>query len=154
ALRRRAWRDAVLACSLVLGMLCAVLTGTWIPLSAMASVAVVVVAFERWLCDERTIARLMLRGQFRGRDAPESQSPRVRERLAVVQEQQRGDVVVFPGAKAVVGSGRRVIHNRILIQAALGKRDEDGRRRTPKSFTNAELHTALETALRRMGFPE
>jgi len=154
ALRRRAWRDFTLTSALMLGILLIVLTGYWWPVVPMLACAVAAVAYERWVRDERVLARTMLRGRFRGADSPEPISGRVHARLAVVEAEQRGDVIVFPGEKAFVGSGRRVIHDRVLIQAALGKRNKEGSRAIPKSFTNAELHTALEDALRHMGFPE
>jgi hypothetical protein len=155
ALRRQAKRDAVLACLLLLGMIAIIVFWTWLVLAALAVAAILVVAYERWVRDEKVIARLMLRGRFRGRDAPVSSSQRIEERLAAVKAQQRGNIVVFRGGQsAFVGSGLRVIHRRILVQVALGKKKKNGKRQPPIPFTNPELHDALERALNLMGFPE
>jgi hypothetical protein len=155
ALRRQAKRDAVLACLLLLGMIAVLVFWTWLALAALAVSAILVVAYERWARDQKVIARLMLRGRFRGRDAPVSANARIEKRLAVVKAQQRGNLVVFRGGQsAFVGSGPRVIRHRILVQAALGKKKKNGKRKQPIPFTNPELHDALERALNAMGFPE
>jgi hypothetical protein len=154
ALRRQAKRDAVLACLLLLGIIAVLVFWTWLVLVALAIAAIPVVAYERWVRDEKVIARLMLRGRFRRCDAPISPSPQVEKRLAVVEEQQSGNLVVFCGHNAFVGSGVLVIHNRIVVQVALGKRRKNGKRHHPIPFTNPELHAALEKALKTMEFPE
>jgi hypothetical protein len=154
AQRRRAQRDGVLAFLLIFGVAAALLAWTWVALAVMVALAVVVVAYERWVRDEKVITRLMLRGRFRARDAPSSPSPRIEDRLAVVKEQQNGNLVVFPGRSAFVGSGRRVVHNRIVINTAIGKRGKDGKKKRPVQFSNPELHAALEMALKDMGFPD
>jgi hypothetical protein len=155
ALRRQAKRDAVLACLLLLGMIALFVFWTWLVLAALAVSAILVVAYERWVRDEKVIARLMLRGRFRGRDAPVSASPRIEKRLGEVKAQQRGNLVVFRGGhSAFVGSGLHVSHRRILVQADLGKKKKNGKRKQPILFTNPELHDALERALKAMGFPE
>jgi len=154
ALRRRAQRDAALTCLLIFGSVTALIAWTWIPLAVVTALAVLVVAQERWVRDVKVITRLMLRGRFRARDAPSSPSPRIEERLAVVKEQQNGNLVVFRGQSAFVGSGQRVLHDRILVNVALGKRGKNGKRQQPIPFSNPELHAALETALKGMDFPE
>ena len=154
ALRRQAKRDAVLSCLLLLGIAAVIVFWTWLVLAALAVAAILVVAYERWVRDERVIARLMLRGRFHGYDAPTSPNLRIEKRLTAVKERQRGNLVVFRGHSAFVGSGKGVIHDRILVQVALGKRKKNGKRQQPIPFTNPELHAALERALRAMGFPE
>ena len=153
-LRRQAKRDAVLACLLLLGIIAVMVFWTWLVLASLAVSAILVVAYERWVRDERVIARLMLRGRFRGCDAPASPNPRIEKRLTAVKERQRGNLVVFRGHSAFVGSGKGVIHDRVLVQVALGKRKKNGKRQEPIPFTNPELHGALERALRAMEFPE
>ncbi len=153
ALRRRAQRDAVLTCLLILGVVAALAAWTWISIAVMAALAVFAVAYERWIRDVKVIARLMLRGRFRARDAPSSPSPRIEKRLGVVKEQQNGNLVVFRGRSAFVGSGYSVVHDRILVNVALGKR-KNGKRQPPIPFSTPELHDALEAALNGMGFPD
>jgi hypothetical protein len=154
ALRRRAWRDAVLACLLITGVVAAIWARTLIPIAAMVVLAACTVAYERWVRDVKILARLMLRGRFRARDAPPSSSARIEKRLAVVQQQQRGNLVVFRGRSAFVGSGREVVHDRILVNVSRGKKGKGGKRQRPIQFPTPHLHAALETALKEMNFSE
>lgn len=154
ALRRRAQRDAVLTFLLIAGVVAAVAAWSWIPVAVMAALAVLVVAYERWVRDVKIIARLMLRRRFQAHDAPSSPSPSIEQRLAVVGQQQKGNLVVFRGKSAFVGSGQGVVHDRILVNVALGKKGKDGKRQSPIPFSTPELHAALVTALRNMDFAE
>jgi len=154
ALRRRAQRDAALTCLLIIGVAAALGVWTWIPIAVMAVLAIFIVAYERWVRDVKVIDRLMLRGRFHANDAPSPPSPRIRKRLAVVQQQQKGNLVVFRGRSAFVGSGQSVVHNRILINVARGKKEKGGKRQQPILFSIPQLHSALETALKKMDFPE
>ena len=153
ALRRRTLRDAALTCLLVI-LVAAVAAQTWFLIAVLAVLAVLVVAYERWVRDVKIVSRLMLRGRFHSYDAPSSPSPRIEKRLTVVKEQQKGNLVVFRGRRAFVGSGTNVLHDRILINVKLGKKGKGGKRQEPIAFTVPELHEALEAALRDMGFPE
>jgi hypothetical protein len=153
ALRRRAWRDAVLTGLLITGLAAFVGAWTWIPIVVAAALAVCVVAYERWVRDVTVLARLMLRGRFRARHAPSSSSQRIEDRLAVVQQQQKGNLVVFRGRSAFVGSGQKVVHNRIVVNVARGKKGKGGKRQGPIPFSTLELHRALESALKDMDFP-
>ena len=153
ALRRRALRDAALTCLLII-LVAAVAAQTWLVIAVLAALAILVVAYERWVRDVKIISRLMLRGRFHAYDAPSSPSPRIEKRLTVVKQQQKGNLVVFRGRRAFVGSGTNVFHDRMLINVALGKKRKGGKRQKPIAFTIPELHEALEAALRDMGFPE
>jgi hypothetical protein len=154
ALRRRAERDAALTCLLITGVAAALGVWTWIPIAVMAALAIFIVAYERWVRDVKVIDRLMLRGRFHANDAPSPSSPRIRKRLAVVQQQQKGNLVVFRGRSAFVGSGQSVVHDRILINVARGKKGKGGKRQQSIPFSIPQLHSALETALKNMDFPE
>jgi hypothetical protein len=156
ALRRRAWRDGVLTGLLILGVATALGAWTWIPIAVMAALAIVVIANERWIRDVKVIDRLMLRGRFHAQDAPISPSSGIEKRLAVVQQQQKGNLVVFRGRSAFVGSGEEVKHERILVSVALGKKRKNGKRMQPIPFSTPELCAELETALNNMDadFPE
>jgi hypothetical protein len=154
ALRRRAWRDAVLTGLLATGLVASVWGWTWIPVAVIAALAICVIAYEQWVRDVKVLARLMLRGRFRARHAPSSPSQRVEDRLAVVQQQQNGNLVVFRGRSAFIGSGQEVLHNRIVVNVARGKKGKGGKRQNPIPFSTLDLHQALETALKTMDFPE
>lgn len=154
ALRRRAQRDVVLTCLLVVGVAVAVGTWTWIPIVVMAALAVVVVAYERWVRDVKIIARQMLRGRFRAHDAPSSPSQGIEKRLAVVRQQQNGNLVVFRGRSPFVGSGGELLDDHIVVNVALGKKKKNGKRQLPIPFATSELQEALEAALKSMEFPD
>jgi hypothetical protein len=85
--------------------------------------------------------------------APSPPSLRVKKRLAEVQEQQNGNLVVFRGSSAFVGSGYGVVQDRILVNTALGER-KNGERQPLIPFSTLELYDALEAALKGMGFPD
>jgi hypothetical protein len=153
ALRRRAQRDAVLTCVLGLGVLAAWLAGNWLPILVMLVSAVMVVGRERWLVQHGVVARQMLRDRFDPASAPSFRSRSVERRLSVLERQQDGNLIVFQGQKAFVGSGRQVRYNRLVINVYAGKRGKDGKPRRPIPFTNQELHNAVVDALDRMGFP-
>jgi hypothetical protein len=154
ALQRQARRDAVLAGLLLLGIVAVAVFWTWLVLASLAVAASLVVAYERWIRDEKVIARRMLRGRFHACHAPASSDQRIEDRLAEAKKRQGGNLVVFRGHSAFVGSGKGVIHDRILVQVALGKRKKNGKRQDPIPFENPELHGALEKALRDMELPE
>ncbi len=124
ALHRRAWRDAILGCLLMLVILISLITWSWVPIPIATALAIATVAYERWVRDVKIISRLMLRGRFEARDAPLSKSCRIEQRLETVKQQQNGNLVVFRGRRAFVGSGSRVLHSRVLINAALGKKSK------------------------------
>lgn len=150
ALRRRARRDGVLTALLILGVATALGAWTWIPIAVIAALAIIVVAHERWIRDVKVIDRLMLRGRFHAQDAPVPPSSGIEKRLAVVQQQQKGNLVVFRDRSAFVGSGEEVKHERILVSVALGKKRKNGKRMQPISFSTPELYAELETALKNM----
>jgi hypothetical protein len=154
ALRRRAWRDAILTVLLITGIAASLWAWTWIPVAVVTALAIGAVACEQWVRDVKVLARLMLRGRFRASHAPSSSSQRIEDRLAVVQQQQKGNLVVFRGRSAFVGSGQKVVHDRIVVNVARGKKAKGGRREGPIPFSTLELHRALETALKNMSFPE
>ena len=153
-LRRRAWRDAALTGLLATAFVASLWAWTWIPVAVVAALAVCVVAYEQWVRDVKVLARLMLRGRFRARHAPSSPSQRVEDRLAVVQQQQNGNLVVFRGRSAFIGSGQKVVHDRIVVNVARGKKGKGGKRQAPVPFSTLDLHQALETALKHMDFPD
>ena len=153
-LRRRALRDAVLTCLLIGGLGIAVGVWTWIPVAVMAALAVFVVAYERWVRDVEILARRMLRGRFRAHHVPSSSSQRIEDRLAVVQRQQKGNLVVFRGRSSFVGSGEHVVDDSIVVNVALGRKGKDGKRQRPIPFTTQDLYAELEVALKNMDFPD
>jgi len=154
ALHRRAQRDVVLTCLLVVGVAVAVGVWTWIPIAVMAVLAIFIVAYERWVRDVRIIARRMLRGRFFAQDAPSSRSPHIEKRLAVVRQQQNGNLVAFRGRSPFVGSGEEYLYDHIVVNVALGRKGKNGKRQPAIPFSVPQLHEALEVALKSMDFPD
>jgi hypothetical protein len=154
ALRRRALRDAVLTCVLVVGVSLAVLAGLWIPLVAMLVLAMPVTAYERWIRFHHVIAGQMLRDRFDVSGGPPPRSPDSERRLAEVERRQGGNLFVFRGRSAFVGCGRRVQYRRMIVDVHLGKKGKDGKRKTPVPFTTQELHDRLASSLGSMGLAD
>jgi hypothetical protein len=154
ALRRRAHRDAALALLLVAALVAAFLAWTWIPLAVMVVAAVLITAYERWVRLHKYMVGQMLRDRFDPEAAPASPNPADERRLAAVERQQGGNVVVFPGRKAFVGSGSRYVYRRMILNVHVGKRGKDGKRRKHVPFTTQELHDALSDALKLMGLAD
>src|SRR6267154_2741713 len=55
ALRRRAWRDAVLTGLLATGLVASVWGWTWIPVAVIAALAICVIAYEQWVRDVKVL---------------------------------------------------------------------------------------------------
>jgi hypothetical protein len=154
ALRRRMQRNVALTCVLTAGLVLTFLLWSWVPLAAMAVLGMAVTALERWVRYHQVISGQLLRDRFDLAAAPDSHSPASEQRLEVASEQQGGNLVVFQGRSAFVGSGRRVLARRMVINVGIGKRGKDGKRRTPVVFETQELHTAMAQALERMGLAD
>src|SRR6185369_2018253 len=121
-------------CLLAAGVAVAIGASTLVPIAVMAVLAVFAVAYERWVRDVKVIARQMLRGRFRVHDAPSSPSQRIEKRLAMVQQQQNGNIVVFRDRSPFVGSGGEIIDDHIVVNVALGRKNKDGKRQAPTAF--------------------
>ena len=66
----------------------------------------------------------------------------------------KGNLIVSQGRSAFVGSGQNVVHDRIIVNVARGKKGKGGKRQPPVPFSTLQLHGALEKALKNMDFPE
>lgn len=130
----RPWqlRVALLACLVI-----AILSAAW---------AAVLSEYLRRL---RCVRRYMLRGRFEPRAAPEPRSRLDRERLAAVSIRRRGNLVVFRGNNAFVGSGSLLSREHLVIDVSRTKTDgaENHEADLPPSFTNEEVHSAIITAM-------
>ena len=132
AMRRRALRDASLTSGLALGIALTVWLGTGFPLVAMVVLAMTVTAYERWVRVHQVIAGKMLRDRFDVTGGPRPDSPFAEKRLAEVARRQDGNLFVFPGESAFVGSGNRFLHRRMILNVYTGKRGKDGAQGNPK----------------------
>lgn len=148
ALRARAVRDHALAVILSLAIL-SLVPFFWpqglILLPAALFAAWLIVAWENWGRLHIVLAR-MLRDRFDPRAAPDPPKPADCERLAEVARRKDGNLVVFSGHSAFIGSGKRLDYQRILLDVSRGKEAHDGTHMKPDSFTSQDLHTAIVRA--------
>ncbi|HEX7961592.1 MAG TPA: hypothetical protein VF493_16850 [Terriglobales bacterium] len=153
ALRMRFRRDLLLAALLLTALLVVFLTRIWLAIGVAGVLAISVCAYERWVRYHRIIASHMLKHRFDPAAAPTSPNPVVERRLHEAANQQAGNLVVFRGRSAFVGSGRRRVYRRMVIDLRIGSRKKNGKRNEPIPFTVPTLHSAMRDTLRRMGLP-
>jgi hypothetical protein len=88
----------------------------------------------------------MLRDRFDPAKAPSPSKKTDRARLAEVAKRREGNLVVFSGHSAFIGSGQTLRSERVIIDASRGKEAYDGRPMDPDHFTSHDLHTAIVQA--------
>jgi hypothetical protein len=150
ALRTRAQRDYALSLMLLLFVLLSILTFQWLLVVILASttllVSWLVVSWEHWERIHNTVIGRMLRGGFDPSQAPVPHQETHRQRLEEVGKRRDGNLVVFSGHSAFVGSGQRLYFQKILLDVSRGTEEKDGTRRKPKSFDSQDVHTAIVEA--------
>jgi hypothetical protein len=149
ALRTRAARDYFLLASFALAALSAVPL-FWpqglISFPAALAVAWLVVSWETWERRHNVVARKMLRDRFDPDAAPIPRPGAECDRLAEVARRRDGNLVVFSGHSAFIGSGERIGYQRILLDVSRGMEAKDGTPMKPDRFTSQDLHTAIVLA--------
>jgi hypothetical protein len=149
ALRTRAFRDNLLAATFALVILSLVplLWPLGLILFPVALViAWLVVSWETWERFHHVVGQKMLRDRFDPAAAPEPRYPADRERLAEVAKRRDGNLVVFSGHSAFIGSGDKLYYQRILLDVSRGREAEDGTSMEPDPFTSQDLHAAIVEA--------
>lgn len=150
ALRARAMRDYALAVMLtaLLGFLVLLFLSPWVLIlvSLAISAAWLAVSWEYWERIHNVVIGKMLRDRFKPDDAPLPRQEAERERLREVTRRRDGNLVVFSGHSAFIGSGRTVYQKRLLLDVSRGMEAEDGERKDPAHFSSQDLHTALVEA--------
>lgn len=159
SLQRRARRDVILTLAVILGLVITVLTFPWplISVSVIGGVLVfvwLIVSVEYWIRAYHIIIEKMLADVFEPADAPESPYHWVNERIDGVQERRRGNLVVFRGRSAFVGSGKPLSKEHVVIDVSHGRKVKNGKLKRPKKFSNAEVHKALIVAMKKLGFAD
>ncbi len=114
----------------------------------------VIVSGEYWLRWYGTVVRHMLREGFDPDRAPEPRHQWVRDRIDAVSARRRGNLVVFRGKRAFVGSGPRLSREHVIIDVSRGRKVKNGKPRKPQSFTNADVHLALISAMKKLEFSD
>lgn len=153
ALHTRARRDYALSVILFLFPLVPVLAFLWVPalicLPLLLIAAWFAVSWEYWERIHNVITRKMLWDRFSLQEAPEPRRESDRQRLEVVAQRRDGNLVVFSGYNAFIGSGWSLQQKHVLIDVSRGVKDDDGNPQEPEPFTSQDLHTALVEAFGR-----
>lgn len=147
ALRTRALRDYILSVIAITLLFVPVLALLWLPalmfLPLLFVAAWLAVSWEYWDRIHNVITRKMLWDRFNLDEAPNPRRDSDRRRLDVVAQRRDGNLVVFSGHAAFIGSGRQRQRSHILIDVSRGLKDENGNPQKPEPFTSQDLHTAL-----------
>jgi hypothetical protein len=150
ALRTRALRDHILTVIIPTLLLVPVMALLWLPALILVPLLLIAawlaVSWEYWERIHKVIAGKMLWDRFSLDDAPNPRRDSDRRRLDVVAQRRDGNLVVFSGHNAFVGSGRRLQRSHVLIDVSRGLKNEDGTHEDPEPFSSQDLHTALVEA--------
>jgi hypothetical protein len=153
ALRTRALRDYVLSLIMIALLFVPVAAFMWLPALVLFPLLLVaawlVISWEYWERVHNVITRKMLWDRFSLQEAPEPRRESDRRRLEVVAQRRDGNLVVFSGHNAFIGSGWRMQQKHVLIDVSQGVKDDDGNPQKPEPFTSQDLHTALVEAFGR-----
>lgn len=164
SLGRIARRDAILTITLIAGIFFAVLFGVVIQASAWVVLAAVLimfvlaffcVAYEYWVRWYEILAGQMLREDFDPAAAPPPATERVNERLQAATDRKSGNLVVFAGQSAFIGSGNKLAQEQIVIDVGAVKEEDEGEDSAsePIPFTNTDLHVAIAKAIENLNLP-
>jgi hypothetical protein len=150
ALRTRAIRDHILDAIFVMILPAPALLFLWpqglILLPIMLVAAWLTVSWERWERIHNVVTKKMLRDRFDPEEAPPPHRKGDCARLDEVSKRRDGNLVVFSGHSAFIGSGARLRYQRILLDVSRGKEAEDGTPMDPEQFTSQDLHKAIVQA--------
>jgi hypothetical protein len=163
SIRRIARRDAILTITLIAGAFFSVFFGVVIQASAWVVFATVVVmfalaffciAYEYWVRWYEILAGQMLRDAFDPEAAPKPTNGRVDQRLQAAADRKSGNLVVFAGQSAFIGSGSRLAQEQIVIDVSARKeKDDDDSSSDPIPFTNTDVHVAITKAVTNLKLP-
>jgi hypothetical protein len=162
SLRRIARRDAALAITLIAGVFLAwlfaavVQASPWVVFATvlvMFGIAFFCIAYEYWIRWYGILAGQMLRGGFDPERAPEPAKQRMSLRLQAASDRKSGNLVVFGGNTAFIGSGNLLGQEQIVIDVSHGKQEDDDSSSEPIPFTNTDVHVAIAEAIRNIKLP-
>jgi hypothetical protein len=146
-LHARAQRDRILCAIFAQLILVSALSFIWIPTLILMPIifiaAWLTVSWEHWERMYNVVTQKMLRNRFDPRVAPSPRRENDRVRLDEVAKRRDGNLVVFSGHSAFIGSGQRLYYQRILLDVSRGKESEDGTPMNPDKFTSEDLHAAI-----------
>ncbi|HTZ30560.1 MAG TPA: hypothetical protein VMC83_41615 [Streptosporangiaceae bacterium] len=162
ALHTRASRDYALSVMLLGFLFVSLLNFRWqlmiILTPAVLVAAWLAVSWENWV-RLRVVIDKMLRHRFDASKAPEPRQESHRQRLEEVEKRRDGNLVVFSGHSAFIGSGDPLGYRRVLFDITReedsdesdkddvpNKADEADGVTERRDFTSQDLHTALVEA--------
>jgi hypothetical protein len=156
---RRARRDLHLAITLAIVVILLSLILLWLPAGLIIILAGLlaawaIVSLEHWTRLYQIVVGSMLRGQFDLRAAPLPRHSWVQDRIDMVSERRRGNLVIFHGESAFVGSGHRLGKEHIVIDVSRGRKVKNGKQQKPRKFSNADVHDAVMQTMGKLGFAE
>jgi len=154
ALRTRTVRDSLLTTILMLQLLLTITVilwwgWAWTPIALLLIAAWVVVSWEYCERMHNTVRGKMLRDRFNPDKAPYPPRQADRDRLGEIVQRRDGNLAVFSGHSAFVGSGDAVYRQRLLLDIRGGKEPDTDKVRKPDPFTSHDLHVALIDAFGR-----
>ena len=154
ALRTRAIRDYSL--TIILTLQCFSIAElilwwhwAWILTIFLLAFAWFVVSWDYHERIHSTVIGKMLRDRFKLEDAPSILNEIDRERLREVARRRDGNLVVFSGHSAFVGSGKSMYQKRILLDVSARKEADEEPDEQIKDFTSQDLHAAIIAAFDR-----
>ena len=104
------------------------------------------VSWEHWERIHNTVTQQMLRDRFDPTKAPSPPKAADGARLQDVVARRDGNLVVFSGHSAFIGSGKTKRYQRLLLDVSRGVEAEDGTPKAPLQFTSQDVHTAIVQA--------
>jgi hypothetical protein len=154
AVRIRATRDYFLATILALQCFFIVVLilwwrWAWTLLLLLVAAAWLVTSWDYHERIHNTVVKKMLRSRFNLDEAPPPPRQADRERLLAIAGRRDGNLVVFSGHSAFIGSGELVSRRRLLLDISGKKEGEGGQARQPEEFTSHDLHAAILAAFGR-----
>lgn len=154
ALRTRAIRDYCLAGIFALQSLLIITVilwwpWAWVPVLLLLATALLVVSWEYRERIHNTVVARMLRDRFTPGQAPLPPRQADRERLREVAKRRDGNLAVFSGHSAFIGSGQLLYHRRILLDVSGRKESNEGQGKHPEQFSSHDLHAAIVKAFDR-----
>ncbi len=154
ALHTRAIRDLSLTVILALQSLFIAICILWwqwawtLILSSLAT-AWLVVSWEYHERIHNTVIGKMLRDRFRPEEAPLPHSATDQEQLRTIAKRRDGNLVVFSGHSAFVGSGDLMYSRRILLDVSGRKESDEDPETKLEPFTSDDIHHAITMAFDR-----
>lgn len=154
ALRTRATRDLSLTGILALQFFFTAIIILWWQWAWIFLLLLLVAAWlvTSWDYHERvynTVIRKMLRDRFRLEEAPTPPKEADCERLREITKRRDGNLVVFSGHSAFVGSGEPIYRRHILLDVSGRKESDGGPGKQAEEFTSQDLHTVIAAAFGR-----